>query len=74
MELPVLLAMWMGLRASEIRGLTWGDIDGDMLHVRQAIVEGEDGPVLKNKDLFRRPVYPYPQAHQGRAGRPAEDG
>lgn len=52
MELPVLLAMWMGLRASEIRGLTWGDIDGDMLHVRQAIVEGEDGPVLKKTKTF----------------------
>lgn len=47
MELPVLLAVWLGLRASEIRGLTWGDIDGDTLHIRQAIVQGETGPVLK---------------------------
>ena len=52
MELPILLAVWLGLRASEIRGLTWRDIDGDVLHVRQAIVEGEDGPVLKKQKPF----------------------
>lgn len=52
MELPILLAVWLGLRASEIRGLTWRDIDGDTLHVRQAIVEGEDGPVLKKTKTF----------------------
>lgn len=46
-ELPILLAMWLGLRASEIRGLTWGDVQDGRLHVRQAIVDGEDGPVLK---------------------------
>lgn len=46
-ELPILLAMWLGLRASEIRGLTWDDVRDGRLHVRQAIVDGEDGPVLK---------------------------
>ena len=46
-ELPILLAMWLGLRASEIRGLTWGDVQDGRLHVRQAIVDGEEGPVLK---------------------------
>ena len=46
-ELPILLAMWLGLRASEIRGLTWGDVQNGRLHVRQAIVDGEDGPILK---------------------------
>lgn len=46
-ELPILLALWMGLRASEIRGLTWDDVKDGRLHVKQAIVEGEDGPTLK---------------------------
>lgn len=46
-ELPVLLALWLGLRASEIRGLTWDDVQDGRLHVKQAIVQGEDGPVLK---------------------------
>lgn len=47
MELPILLAVWLGLRASEIRGLEWGDVRDNMLHVRQAVVDGEEGPVLK---------------------------
>lgn len=47
MELPIYLAVWLGLRASEIRGLTWDCISGDTLHVKQAIVEGEHGPAVK---------------------------
>lgn len=46
-ELPILLAMWLGLRASEIRGLTWDDVQDGRIHVRQAIVDGENGPALK---------------------------
>lgn len=46
-ELPILLALWLGLRASEIRGLTWNDVQDGRLHVKQAIVQGEDGPALK---------------------------
>lgn len=47
-ELPFLLATWMGLRTSEIRGLTWDSIEGDVLHVKQALVNsGKDGDVLK---------------------------
>lgn len=47
-ELPFLLATWMGLRTSEIRGLTWDCIKGDTLHIKQALVNsGEDGDVLK---------------------------
>lgn len=46
-ELPILLAMHMGLRVSEIRGLTWDCIDGDRLHVCKAIVDGADGPAEK---------------------------
>ena len=41
-ELPILLAVWMGLRMSEILGLKWEDIDGNVLHIRRALVdEGE---------------------------------
>lgn len=51
-ELPFLLAAWMGLRTSEIRGLTWDCIEGDTLHIRQAVVEGENGPVLKSTKSY----------------------
>lgn len=51
-ELPFLLATWMGLRTSEIRGLTWDCIEGDMLHVKQALVEGGNGPVLKTTKSY----------------------
>lgn len=43
MELPVMLAMWMGLRASEIRGLTWECIKGEHIHIKQAVVLDADG-------------------------------
>lgn len=46
-ELPFLMAVWLGLRTSEIRGLTWDCIDGDILTIKQALVEGENGPSLK---------------------------
>lgn len=46
-ELPVALAVWLGLRASEISGLTWDCIEGDMLHIKQSRVRGEDGLQLK---------------------------
>lgn len=41
-EIPILLAVWLGLRMSEILGLKWSDIDGNVLHIRRALVdEGE---------------------------------
>lgn len=41
-ELAILLAVWLGLRMSEILGLKWADIDGNILHIRRALVdEGE---------------------------------
>lgn len=52
MELPVLLALWLGLRASEIRGITWDAIRGDVLHVKQAIVQGEDGAQVKGTKTY----------------------
>lgn len=51
-ELPVMLAALMGLRTSEIRGLTWDCIQGDMLHVKQALVPGPDGDVLKTTKSY----------------------
>ena len=38
-ELPVLLAAWLGLRMSEIRGLTWDCIRDDTVHIKQAKVD-----------------------------------
>ena len=46
-ELPILLAAWMGLRMSEIRGLKFSDIQDGRLHVHRAIVAGPDGDVEK---------------------------
>ncbi|MGO5114211.1 tyrosine-type recombinase/integrase [Candidatus Avoscillospira sp. LCP25S3_F1] len=52
MELPLLLAIWMGLRQSEIRGITWDCINGNILHIRQAKVDGADGPVVKTTKTY----------------------
>ena len=52
MELPILFALWLGLRASEIRGITWDAIKGDTLHIKQAIVEGEQGSVVKGTKTY----------------------
>lgn len=51
-ELPFLLAAWMGLRTSEILGLTWDCIEGNDLHVKQALVHGGDGSVLKSTKSY----------------------
>lgn len=51
-ELPIMLAIWLGLRQSEILGLTWDCIDGETLYVRQAIVMGENGPVEKGTKTY----------------------
>ena len=41
-ELPILLAIWLGLRMSEILGLKWRDLDCNIIHIRRALVdEGE---------------------------------
>lgn len=39
-ELPILLACWLGLRMSEIRGLKFSDINDGRIHVQRAIVRG----------------------------------
>lgn len=49
LELPVLLAAWMGLRESEITGLTWDCIEGNTIHIKQAFVRGENGWQMKKR-------------------------
>lgn len=52
-ELPFLLAAWMGLRTSEIRGLTWDCVEGDTLHIKQALVSAPDNKqVLKSTKTY----------------------
>lgn len=51
-ELPIMIAIWLGLRESEILGLRWDDIDGDYLKIHSAIVTGENGPVEKGVKTY----------------------
>ena len=46
-ELPILLASWLGLRASEIRGLKFEDVQGNRIHIQRAVVKGDKGLVEK---------------------------
>ena len=45
-ELPVLLALMLGLRISEIAALKWGDFDGSQIHVRGAVVPDENNQLV----------------------------
>lgn len=51
-ELPIMLAIWLGLRQSEILGLTWDCVGEDSISIKQAIVMGEDGPVEKGTKTY----------------------
>ena len=42
-ELPILFALWLGMRMSEIRGLKFKDIRNGKIHVCRAIVDDEKG-------------------------------
>lgn len=42
-ELPILIASWMGLRESEVKGLKFSDIQNGSLHVQRAYVRTETG-------------------------------
>lgn len=52
MELPVLLAIWLGLRVSEIRGIKKESLSDNILHIKQAIVDGDNGPQLKGTKSY----------------------
>lgn len=61
-ELPIMLAIWLGLRQSEILGLTWDCVDKGFLHIKQAIVLGPDGAVTKGTKTFAgKRKLPIPQ-------------
>ncbi|MBR3238480.1 MAG: tyrosine-type recombinase/integrase [Oscillospiraceae bacterium] len=46
-ELPVLLALCLGLTMSEIRGLKCSDVDSGTLTIRRTLIDTDDGPVVK---------------------------
>lgn len=52
-ELPVLLAMWLGLRLSEIKGLKYSDINNGVLTVQRAMLKvGNDYIVNENTKTY----------------------
>lgn len=46
-ELSILLASWLGLRMSEVRGLKYHDVVDGRIHVHRAIVASDNGDVEK---------------------------
>lgn len=48
-ELPVLLAVWCGMRRSEILGIYKSDIDGDILTINRVLVTVGGKPTLKKR-------------------------
>jgi integrase len=51
-ELSIALAVWLGLRQSEIVGLTWDCVKGDTLQIKRAVVAGVDGAVAKGTKSY----------------------
>jgi len=52
-EIPILMALWMAMRVSEIRGATFDCIKDHRLHINKAIVDDENlKPVLKNTKTY----------------------
>lgn len=43
-EIPILLAVWLGMRRSEISGLCWDcvDLNNGVLHIRRRVIPDED--------------------------------
>lgn len=52
-EVPILMALWMGMRVSEIRGATYDCIKDHRLHINKAIVDDENlKPVEKQTKTY----------------------
>ncbi len=53
-EIPVLLALWLGLRMSEIRGLKWDCIDwkNEQITIKRAVVDIAGGQALKSTKTY----------------------
>lgn len=49
LELPVLLALWLGLRLSEVRGLKFTDLKGSTLTINAAIVYNENNESVEKQ-------------------------
>ena len=51
-ERPILFGALLGLRMSEIRGLTWDCIENGRVHIKQAIVKGRNGDYKKKPKSY----------------------
>lgn len=51
-EAPVLLALWLGLRMSEIRGLKWEHIKGNLITIKEAVVDVDNTQITKGTKSF----------------------
>ena len=51
-EIPILLASWLGLRMSEVRGLKYADFKGNQVHIQRAVVRTSDGDVEKKTKSY----------------------
>lgn len=47
-ELPCMLALWLSFSMSEIRGLKFSDIKGDVITINRVIVDVDNKPVVKD--------------------------
>ncbi len=53
MELPILLALWLGMRLSEIRGIKRKDIHKGQIHICRAVVDDTNGkPIEKGTKTY----------------------
>lgn len=58
-ELTTLLACWLGLRMSEVRGLKFSDVVGDHLHVQRALVRGRSKDPGRKTQSFEKLTKSY---------------
>lgn len=51
-EIPVLLALWLGLRMSEVRGLRWNNVRENYVIINEAIVDADNIAVSKSTKSY----------------------